>query len=1070
VTSSWPAGALPSPITVDDVAALLDLQLTDEQRQAIGADLAPGVIVAGAGSGKTAVMAARVVYLVGARLVRPEQVLGLTFTNKAAAELAARVRTALGRLRDTPWAPDSDVGDEPTVATYNAYAGRLVADHGLRIGVEPSSRLITRAQQWQLASRAVRSHRGEISYLALQPRSVVAQVLELAGQLADHLADAADVHAEHERLRARLAELGEPLDKQLAEVLVCLGKRDELLEFVESYQRLKEERELIDFGDQVAHAARVARLRPEVGEIERAQHAVVLLDEYQDTGVAQRLMLQALYCGGHPVTAVGDPCQSIYGWRGASVGNLVHFPEHFPRADGRPAGVHYLSTNFRSGGRVLALANATSASLRDATAAVHVPELRPGPARSRPAAWSPRSSPPPTTRRSGWPTTSRRRSPAGPRCRRSRCWPASARSSSRSAGRSRRGTSRSRWSASAGCSTPPRSTTWSPSSSCCTTRRPTSRSSGCSPGRAGGSARATSPPSGRAPASSPAAAPGATTRSPTRWRDVDVADVGSLLDALDDPGDPGRYSPEAVQRFHDIATELRTLRQRAAQPLTDLIQDVERTIGLDVELMASPRLAGQGREANVAASSTRPPGSSDLTARTTSRRSSPTCRPRATRTTAWTSACRRRRRRSSCSRCTRPRGLEWDVVFVPGLSTGTKSSVFPNKSTLTGWITAAQQVPYPLRGDRADLPSWTDISKAGKAEFLHACRERDIVEERRLAYVAFTRARSLLHLSGYHWGATQASPFGPSVFLQEAADAGLADVDVWTDAPAAGAVNPAAGRVVDVGWPAPDSAGHHAVAASAAAVRRVLAKAAAGLAHPAGAAVEAPGEGDLATVARWQAEARVLLAELAARRSRTRQATLPTEITVSTVVDVSRAPDDLAQRLVRPVPQRPVPAARRGTEFHSWVEARSGQRQLLDPGDLPGAADAALGDSDLGDLQAHFLRTPYAARVPVEVEVPFEMTLAGHLVRGRIDAVYADDDGGFDVIDYKTGRQPAGAAAESSAVQLSCYRLAWAALAGVPLERVRAGFLYVADEVVVRPAVLHGEAELSAMLTGLPAG
>jgi DNA helicase-2/ATP-dependent DNA helicase PcrA len=378
VTSSWPAGALPSPITVDDVAALLDLQLTDEQRQAIGADLAPGVIVAGAGSGKTAVMAARVVYLVGARLVRPEQVLGLTFTNKAAAELAARVRTALGRLRDTPWAPDSDVGDEPTVATYNAYAGRLVADHGLRIGVEPSSRLITRAQQWQLASRAVRSHRGEISYLALQPRSVVAQVLELAGQLADHLADAADVHAEHERLRARLAELGEPLDKQLAEVLVCLGKRDELLEFVESYQRLKEERELIDFGDQVAHAARVARLRPEVGEIERAQHAVVLLDEYQDTGVAQRLMLQALYCGGHPVTAVGDPCQSIYGWRGASVGNLVHFPEHFPRADGRPAGVHYLSTNFRSGGRVLALANATSASLRDATAAVHVPELRPG--------------------------------------------------------------------------------------------------------------------------------------------------------------------------------------------------------------------------------------------------------------------------------------------------------------------------------------------------------------------------------------------------------------------------------------------------------------------------------------------------------------------------------------------------------------------------------------------------------------------------------------------------------------------------------------------------------------------
>ena len=119
-----------------DLRELVGLPLTDEQLDAATAPLGPGVVVAGAGSGKTSVMAARVVWLAATGQVRPDQVLGLTFTNKAAAELAARVRAALARALPGPTSADDD-GGEPTVSTYHAYAGRLVREHGLRIGVEP---------------------------------------------------------------------------------------------------------------------------------------------------------------------------------------------------------------------------------------------------------------------------------------------------------------------------------------------------------------------------------------------------------------------------------------------------------------------------------------------------------------------------------------------------------------------------------------------------------------------------------------------------------------------------------------------------------------------------------------------------------------------------------------------------------------------------------------------------------------------------------------------------------------------------------------------------------------------
>jgi len=175
------------------------------------------------------------------------------------------------------------------------------------------------------------------------------------------------------------------------------------------------------------------------------------------------------------------------------------------------------------------------------------------------------------------------------------------------------------------------------------------------------------------------------------------------------------------------------------------------------------------------------------------------------------------------------------------------------------------------------------------------------------------------------------------------------------------------------------------------------------------------------------------------------------------------------------MPRPPAPRARRGTEFHGWLEQRFGPQRLIDPGDLLGAADSDLErdeDQDIAELRERFEAGEWSGRWPCEVEVPFETLIGDRLVRGRIDAVFADaPGGGYDVVDWKTGRPPASPDEERAvAVQLAAYRLAWAALAGVPVDEVRAAFYYVRGNTTVRPADLLDEAGLAALIDTIPAG
>ncbi|MFJ6834806.1 UvrD-helicase domain-containing protein [Streptomyces sp. NPDC091209] len=1203
---------MPARITdPEQLKELLGIPFTPEQTDCITAEPAPQVIVAGAGSGKTTVMAARVVWLVGTGQVAPEQVLGLTFTNKAAGELAERVRKALVRAGVT----DPDVIDpdnppgEPVISTYHAFAGRLLTDHGLRIGLEPTSRLLADATRYQLAARVLREAPGPYPALTRSFPDLVGDLLTLDSELAEHLVRA-------EGLRAHDAELLRTLESvaltnpDLRKVPEAAAARRELAELVGRYRAAKRERDLLDFGDQIALSATLASTRPEVGEILRDEFRVVLLDEYQDTSVAQRVLLAGLFGAGtgHPVTAVGDPCQAIYGWRGASVANLDDFPEHFARPDGRPATRQSLSENRRSGGRLLDLANGLAEPLRAMHAGVEA--LRPAPGAERDGLV--------------------------------RC--ALLRTHAEEIG----------WLADSIAHLVRTGTAPAEIAVLCRTATDFAEIQGAlvardipvevvglsgllhlpevadlvavcevlqDPGANASLVRLLTGPRWRIGPRDLAllgrrarllvsrARVGADDDPDRRLaaavEGVDPAEVISLADALDtfletpieaagdDDGLP--FSPDARVRFARLAAELRDLRRSLADPLMDVLHRVLAVTGLEVELSASPHaLAARRRETlsnflDIAASFASGDGEASLLAflgflRTAAQyeKGLDNALPGGENTVKVLTAHK-------------SKGLEWDVVVVPGLVNGT----FPSSQGREKWTSQGKVLPHRLRGDADTLPDVEAWDAKGIKAFHEAMKAHQHTEELRLGYVTFTRPRSLLLGSGHWWGPSQKRPRGPSDFLHALYDhcaAGHGEIEVWADEPAEDEENPALHEAAaDHAWPLPlDDA---ALARRRAAAETVLAHlervASQAQAHPGAdghrhAAAHDPAshddpewpppsqddvppydeddlpedeffedgfsgdgfsedgfpedrvpEGDLLdtalsegddsdsdsdwdswtterpgerpaagtngrptvphqaqgpatlpaarphsqetanerltpeearTLASWDRDLDALTGELLRARATVTHVPLPASLTASQLLRMAADPDGFAQELARPMPRPPQPAARRGTRFHAWVESRFEELRLpmLDPEELPGGEAEIADERDLEALKDAFERTPYAHRTPYRVEVPFQLAIAGRVVRGRIDAVYRNGDGEgttYEIVDWKTGH---GRTADP--LQLALYRLGWAERLGVPLESVTAAFLYVRDGELVRPDDLPDRAALERLLTEDPAG
>ncbi|WP_426706085.1 UvrD-helicase domain-containing protein [Corynebacterium auriscanis] len=349
---------------------------TDQQAQVIGSKPSGAyLVVAGAGAGKTETMAARVVWLVANGYVRPEQVLGLTFTRKAASELAHRVRSRLETLANSQLYLGALAADDPrrrwlsnvapTIATYDSYAGTIVREYGLLVPMEPAGRIIGDAEQWLIAREVVTNYGGTLSVDKTIP-SVISDVQALSNEAQSHLVDVDQVREESlsamrdlEGLESTKKKEPEYLSGENQKFHNAQKQRIELLELVREYRNTLQKRDLMTFDQQMSIAAELVTKHPRVGEEQRQRFRVVMLDEYQDTGQAQRVLLRSLFGEGKDpglaVTAVGDPMQSIYMFRGATASNLEKF-----RADFAPAQKLELTTSWRNPSTVLTLANVVS--------------------------------------------------------------------------------------------------------------------------------------------------------------------------------------------------------------------------------------------------------------------------------------------------------------------------------------------------------------------------------------------------------------------------------------------------------------------------------------------------------------------------------------------------------------------------------------------------------------------------------------------------------------------------------------------------------------------------------------
>ncbi|MEB4615974.1 ATP-dependent DNA helicase, partial [Leucobacter sp. M11] len=834
----------------------------------------------------------------------------------------------------------------------------------------------------------------------------------------------------------------------------------------------------------------------------------VLLDEYQDTSVGQTRLLAELFAG-NSVMAVGDPHQSIYGWRGASSENLTTFPREFrARGEAGRSNTLSLSVSWRNASVVLDAANVVAAPLR-AESAVPVAKLLPRPAAPRGSVETrfPETLHEETRAVAEWFAERR----AGHLAERGEL-PTSAlifRNRGHMARFSQALDERgvpNRIIGLGGLLSTPEITDLVAALRCLWFADAGSELIRLLTGPRFGvgvlDLRAL-----KSAASWFAERDGShrLLAEGERGEDRALPDPDrqvTLLDALDEIARlpeghliAQKFTEPGLARLREAASVLSGLRARVGHGVAELVRATETALRLDIEVMANERApdAGDARARGnldafheIVEDFLRVDDAGSLAS-----------------LLAWVERATVEDEHAEQLAAPDPnsvqlitahgsKGLEWDLVAVPRLV----SAEFPGPSKeAKGWLRTGV-LPDALRGDAASRPVLDWRLCATQQEFKEAVeaysaevKARHADEERRLGYVALTRARSELLLTGSFWGG-QTRPRGPSEYLTELAEAGLIP-----ELPAESAVeeNPLLGAERTLLWPLdPLGARREAVLAAAARVR---------------AGVEARVAADAAP-ADLDPTVRLLLAE----RSAGRVPETPlagARVNASAFHDVVADPRLAARRALRPMPQQPFRQTRVGNAFHEWVERRSatalGTRLELELADFdwdslgagPGSADGSLDGApgqvageepvaeaaepdpselfeaaaadaltpvdlraELAPLIATFERSRWASRQPELVELEVSVPFAGTRLVCKIDAVYrdtastpgapadADREPSYEIVDWKAGRAPRTEAERRDRfLQLDLYRHAFATWRGIPPERVRVSLFYVAEDL-----------------------
>ncbi|HEX9311870.1 MAG TPA: ATP-dependent DNA helicase [Actinomycetota bacterium] len=1017
---------------------------TDEQWTAISMPLEPYVIVAGAGSGKTSVIAARVVYLALVALGRvpadhqgvlPGNVLCLTFTNKATENLMLRVRRALSAV-------DLPEGEEPAVLNYHAFAGQVIERYGLLANIETGQRILSGAQRSELCARVLDRMAFEHVRAEWQP-SVIDKILTLADQMANHRVTPEQVVAFNE---ARLEELAQYRSDRAYQ---AAQERIELARAVRLFQDLKQGLRAIDFGDQITLALDLVERYPQIARDYRSRFHTAVLDEYQDTNVAQAQLISAVFGAGFPVAAVGDPDQNIYAWRGASLFNLLEFPTAFPRADGAPAAKLPLYTNFRSGAAILAAADEVIDPLPSSQ--------RPDPEK-RLVPWKERGE--------GEVALSRVDDE----------WTEACRIADRIVELHGKD---------------PANNPWSSFAVLCRKSRlftPVERAFAEAgiPVEIVGLAGLLKLPEvveilayAKAVADPYASVSLARILLGPRYRVgfKDLARVAAwakdrnlvLRDADDDETAPFLFaeafehldevtflSEEGTIRLEEFRRELAGLRAEAGRPVGEFLAEVIRRTGLLGELEAGDDAFARSVKRNLAAFLDEVHAFSPLEGELTLRAFLDYVEAvEASDRPEWSPVQPSEEDSVKVMTIHQAKGLEFDTVFVPGFAKG----LLPDVRVQHNPAESGKSLDFELRGDASILPRFGGVL----SRFHEALRGQAEIEERRACYVGLTRARDRLFVSGAHWYGDGQTVKEPSAFFEELADwgeaSGRASVDRGAEPPES---NPLAGyreRFVR-DWPGPATRAEPDELFTDG-WRRAAARAAEEGGGQ-GSLIDALGPEERAAYERAAERSRQLAAEVTAREVEPPgRARLPQTVSVGGLVDYARCPKVFFWSYIRPLPRFSGPAARIGSQIHAWIERRSsGQASLLELDESPDlTADELSGEPGRTErLQQGFLASRFADRVPLHAERPFLLHVDGFVVSGRIDAIFGTADSSWEVVDYKTGRVPDPEDAISR-LQLDVYALACMEVWRKAPEELTLTYLYLGTDPVTEVSREAGDLE-----------
>ena len=1023
-------------ISPQEIAKLLSLNPpTQEQANAIsGAPVgSPAAVVAGAGSGKTELMAGRVLWLVANGLAEPAQIVGLTFTRKAARELNDRINQRLLALRETDlWPKHVGVDFDPLrIATYNAFANEVFRSVSLAIGYESDVPLLGEAGSYLTAKKFLEIHAAELAPAVVDRErkidSLVDLVLALEVELGEHQLSAKQLANYIQGMTNTCLNLprSDSSDDRspfgyVSSTLEPLIETIDIAILAEGYRRYKREHAVIDYSDQLRLAAEVIAEKPELAQTYRDQYRQVLLDEYQDTSSVQVRMLASLFAG-RGVLAVGDPNQSIYGWRGAAAGTMQNFGRFF---GDESAPVFPLSTNWRSETKILDLANLIALDLDSQTpyGAAGSVQLQPRPG-------------------SGEGQLTVRifededlEATAVAQFLQEHLTPET---SAAILFRKRKHMARF--------------------ASALEALNVSHEISGL-----GGllqlaevadlvaALRVIADPESGVSLMRLLAGP--------RWR-INPAELSqlhayakklerirnsanstvpvTLIEALDELADPQpfadpEFSDSLLVRLRNAAGVFRVLRKQTNLSLSEFARAVAAELWLDIELLASDR-----REPLVNLYSFY-----DLISEfeTSAReRSLPAF-------LGWLVHAEKRQRLEPPKSGVRrgvvqlltihsSKGLEWDTVVVPDLVEGE----FPSEErSYKGWLSVGR-VPYQLRADAGSLPvfSW-ETSTTQKDfhikldQFKSQVKDHLYQEQGRLAYVAFTRAKFNLLLTASHWGRVSTSARPLSRYLQQALD--VVGVPDFGNIESGVEQNPLSSQIRTLTWPA-------------------------SLHQPTAAAIKARA-GQVFEAMQVSDQLEVALAAEELLESRTDRAlAMPSRLSATALANFLTDPNSFISRLARPLPAEYLEAASIGSLFHEAVEsAYSLGHEDLSLDDLQ--EFGRLGPREQ-NLVNNFMESKFSSRPAKFVEQPVQFVLGDLVVVCKLDAVF-ELQGTLEIVDWKTG---ASTQIEKMRVQLSLYRLALHKLLGVELASISAGLFFASSGDYLQSEVLLSESELTEMVS-----